>query len=198
MDAVSIPLAEIADRIRHALHNNLIEIGDLLLQAKAQLDHGKFQTWAMDELGIRPRSAQNYMNAAAFVKDKSATIAHLPPATLYKIAAPSAPPEIVEKVLAAETIDVSAIETELADYRHRQVTDARKKTRKPSRKNGEKRLAEHERLEAQARAAEAEREAEMRPFIERLKAAGMADELLHVMQDWSRSATLQRMLREAR
>ena len=199
MNTLCLPLPEIADRIRHALHNNVIEIGDLLLQAKAQLEHGEFQNWAKRELGIKPRSAQNYMNAAAFVKDKSETVALLPPATLYKIAAPSAPPEIVEKVLAAEAIDVSAIETELEDYRHRKAIEAtRKKTRKPTRKNDDKRLAEQERLKAQEKAAEAEREAEMRPFIERLKAAGMAGELLRVMEDWNRKATLQRMLQEAR
>ena len=173
MNAISLSLPEIADRIRHALHNNVIEIGDLLLQAKAQLDHGQFQTWAERELGIRPRSAQNYMNAAAFVKDKNETVALLPPAILYKIAAPSAPKEIVEKVVNAETIDVSAIETELADYRDRKriaKATTRMKSRKPSRQNNDRQLAKLRREEAQAKAAEAARQAEIRPLIEKLTA----------------------------
>lgn len=201
MDAVALPLAEIAARIRHALHNNVIEIGDLLLQAKAQLDHGQFQTWAESELGIRPRSAQNYMNAAAFVKDKSETVALLPPAILYKISAPSAPKEIVEKVVNAETIDVSAIETELADYRDRKrIIEAttRKKSRKPSRQSNDRQLAKLRREEAQAKAAEATRQDEIRPLIDRLTASGLVEELFRILEDWRLYGTFKDMLREAR
>ena len=201
MNAISLSLPEIADRIRHALHNNVIEIGDLLLQAKAQLDHGQFQTWAERELGIRPRSAQNYMNAAAFVKDKSETVALLLPAILYKIAAPSAPKEIVERVVNAEAIDVSAIETELADYRDRKriaKATTRMKSRKPSRQNNDRQLAKLRREEAQAKAAEAARQAEIRPLIEKLTASGLAEELFRVLHDWRLYETFKDMLREAR
>lgn len=198
MNAISLSLPEIADRIRHALHNNVIEIGDLLLQAKAQLDHGQFQTWAESELGIRPRSAQNYMNAAAFVKDKSETVALLPPAILYKISAPSAPKEIVEKVVNAETIDVSAIETELADYRDRKriiKATTRKQSRKPSLSSF---CQNADRMREKAKAAEAARQAELRPLVERLTASGVAEELLRVLDDYVLCGTFKDMLREAR
>jgi hypothetical protein len=75
-------------------------IGANLYAAKRMLGHGQFVQWVESECGFSPRSAQNYMRASEFAGDKCATVAFLPPAVVYRLAAPTAPPEVVFEVLA--------------------------------------------------------------------------------------------------
>jgi hypothetical protein len=75
-------------------------IGANLYAAKRMLGHGQFVQWVESECGFSPRSAQNYMRASEFAVDKCATVAFLPPAVVYRLAAPTAPPEVVSEVLA--------------------------------------------------------------------------------------------------
>jgi hypothetical protein len=51
------------------------------------LGHGQFVQWLESECGFSLRSARNYMRASEFAADKNATIARLPPATLYRLSA---------------------------------------------------------------------------------------------------------------
>jgi hypothetical protein len=77
---------------------DMIAIGYILLEIKAQLDHGQFTTWVENEIPIKIRLAQDYMRFAIGHR-KNATIALLPPSTVRILTAKSAPPEIVERVL---------------------------------------------------------------------------------------------------
>src|SRR5207249_2541722 len=79
---------------------DMIAIGNILLEIKAQLDHGQFTTWVENEIPIKIRLAQDYMRFAIGHR-KNATIALLPPSTARMLTAKSAPPEIVEQVLAS-------------------------------------------------------------------------------------------------
>ena len=54
--------------------------------------------WIEREVGILRRTAQAYMSAAKLA-EKSATVALLLPATVYRLAAPSVPAAVVEIVL---------------------------------------------------------------------------------------------------
>jgi hypothetical protein len=79
---------------------DLIDIGRDLLAAKKNLvDHGAFIEWVECEVGIVRRTAQAYMALAKFADDNGAAISLLPPTTAHRLAAKSAPPEIVSEVV---------------------------------------------------------------------------------------------------
>jgi hypothetical protein len=88
-------------RIRTRIQSSILEIGRELIAIKSRMEHGTFGKWIAAELNINIRTAENYMNAATFAEGKSESISFLPPSTLYALAAPSAPPEVVKEVLAA-------------------------------------------------------------------------------------------------
>lgn len=87
---------------------DLIDIGRDLLAAKEHLvDHGDFVKWVEAEVGIVRRTAQAYMAIAKLAVDKGAAVALLPPTTAHRLAAKSAPPEVVSEVVAkAQSGDV--------------------------------------------------------------------------------------------
>jgi hypothetical protein len=67
---------------------NVLRIGALLLEAKAQVKHGEWFPWLEAQTGASERTAQNYMAAARFAT-KYATVADLKlrPTALYYLAA---------------------------------------------------------------------------------------------------------------
>ena len=77
----------------------LIEVGRNLIAVKQQLDHGQFMDWVEIEVGIVKRTAQSYMAIARLADAKGATVALLPPTTAHRLAAISAPVEVVDHVL---------------------------------------------------------------------------------------------------
>jgi hypothetical protein len=95
-------LREQTARIRHqvkATATAIVWIGRDLTAVKQMLGHGQFVRWVESECGFSGRSAQNYMRTAEFLEGKSATIALLPLATLYRLSAKNAPPEVVAAVI---------------------------------------------------------------------------------------------------
>jgi hypothetical protein len=82
------------------LSANIIAIGRDLIEVRDRLAHGQFENWIERELGVGIRAAQYYMAVARFTDGKSETVALLPPSTLRILAAKSAPPEIIEEVIA--------------------------------------------------------------------------------------------------
>jgi phage/plasmid-associated DNA primase len=77
--------------LRQALH-----LGDLLLQAKAKVGHGRFKSWIENNCDLSERSAQRYMalkeqwpKIEAWLKDNSATVADLSLRKAEQIIAPS-------------------------------------------------------------------------------------------------------------
>jgi hypothetical protein len=90
-----------ADGIRRAQRASVQEIGRHLSAAKEALPHGSFTPWAVAELGMTARTAQRYMQAAAFLDGKPDTVSLLPPTLIYDLAAPSTPAEVVQQVVDA-------------------------------------------------------------------------------------------------
>lgn len=91
-----------ASRIRKLLRSTvptIIEVGHALFAAKEQVGHGKFSDWVDAECGFSLSSAENYMRVAEKFGDKIATVANLSPTTVYRLAAKSTPPSIVEAAL---------------------------------------------------------------------------------------------------
>jgi SOS response regulatory protein OraA/RecX len=100
--ATAASLRKQAARIREGVKATtaaIIEVGRGLIAAKQDLEHNQFCEWVEKECVFSVRSAQNYMRAAEFAEGKNATVALLQPATFYKLAAKSAPPEIVQEVI---------------------------------------------------------------------------------------------------
>jgi hypothetical protein len=95
-------LREKSGRIRHQVKvtaTAIVWIGRDLLAAKQMLEHGQFVDWVAKECGFSIRTAQNYTRTAEFLGGKSATVALLPLAMLYRLSGKNAPPEVVAAVL---------------------------------------------------------------------------------------------------
>ncbi len=84
---------------------DIIAIGQDLLEVKRELGHGLFQSWLKAEFDMSESAATKFMQVAArFGEDeiKSVKITNLPATVLYFLAAPSTPDEIVARVLSGE------------------------------------------------------------------------------------------------
>lgn len=96
---------------------SILETGVILLDAKSRLGHGLFTRWVQQEIGCTLRTAENYMRTATLFSGKSEIVSHLPPTTVYALAAVSTPPEVRTTVIAAlesgKDIDAQAIESEI-------------------------------------------------------------------------------------
>ena len=117
-----------AARIRRQVEaqvSAIVEIGALLLDVKASLEHGLFACWVTDELPFTLRTAEKYMTAASFCSGKSELVSHLAPSDLYKLAAPSTPLEIKSRVVecleSGKCIDMRAIEAEIRTARRSMI-----------------------------------------------------------------------------
>ena len=119
---------EARDRIKFRMAKtvqDIIEIGHDLIEVKNKLVHGDFQNWVRLELGVSPRTAQNFMNASTHLGGKSGIISHLPPTVIYTLAAPSTPIEVRKNLLKlAEDGDFIA-EMMVKEHRERAVPSKR-------------------------------------------------------------------------
>ena len=82
-------LTAIATEIRARAQTiaDVIEIGGLLIEAQAQLDHGEWLPWVERELDFTERTAQNYMAAYRFaLKYETVAYSKLTTSALYKLA----------------------------------------------------------------------------------------------------------------
>ncbi|RWH32222.1 DUF3102 domain-containing protein [Mesorhizobium sp.] len=94
----------------------VISIGDHLIIVKEQIGHGQFGRWLEAEFGWTARTAQNYMSAAEAFSGKAKCVSDLPVATVYKLAAPSTPTEVRQRIVAdleAGKIDHKQVENEI-------------------------------------------------------------------------------------
>ena len=67
---------------------NIVDIGNLLLEAKEQLAHGRWLPWLKKNFGSSDSTAQNYMNAARFIiKYPTVGYLNLRPMALYFLGA---------------------------------------------------------------------------------------------------------------
>jgi hypothetical protein len=122
-----------ADVLRQAAHQirsfernaaqAMITIGKTLLGIRDQLDHGQFGAWLKAEFNWTARTAQNYMRAAEIFGTKCETISHLPATLIYRLAAPSTPKQIQDKVVAdleaGKSIDHRALKKEITVSRQK-------------------------------------------------------------------------------
>lgn len=96
-----------------AVRVNIIVIGEKLLIAKSQCQHGEWLPWLKDNFGWSDRTARNFMQTAdAF--GKSETVSNLADLSidaraLYFLAAPSMPQEVRDKAWKASKVRQSGL-----------------------------------------------------------------------------------------
>src|SRR5205807_2289524 len=100
-DFVKVRATDIHRRLKRTAED-IIAIGQALIEVKARLEHGQFGNWLQSEFGMTDRHARNFMNVAGRFADKTETVSDLPATVLYLLAAPSTPDEIVEQVIDGE------------------------------------------------------------------------------------------------
>lgn len=191
-------LAEIAAAARGVMRASISEMGGLLLEAKTLVPHGKFAAWAQRELGISLRSAENYMAAARFLEGKSESVSHLPPAVIYRLAAPTAPPELVADVVAG-VLDPLEIKKRLtaADNARWQAEYA---ARRAARGQKRRRVTHHDPIAAKPvegpPRGERDLRAELAALAARIAESGLAQALIEVLSNDEKASALANILRE--
>jgi Protein of unknown function (DUF3102) len=102
-------LTEVETELSLALQNRtsaMLDIGRLLNEAKALVEHGAWLPWLRRHTALPARTAQQYMAAAAWADAKNATVAYLElhylsPGAIYALASGRYTDETVERVLDA-------------------------------------------------------------------------------------------------
>jgi hypothetical protein len=95
-------LRELAAQVRkhsRSSTESIIAIGKALIEAKEHLDHGQFCKWVSRECYFNIRSVQNYIRTAEFATREGEIVSLLNPATLYRLARPKTPPDVVRAVV---------------------------------------------------------------------------------------------------
>lgn len=98
----AVELHNLATAVHESLkrmHHDVFAIGRALLRVKRLLPRGAFLPWLKDEFGWDARTAQRFMSVAARLDGKYDSLSHLGPEVLYKLAARSTPPAVVEEVI---------------------------------------------------------------------------------------------------
>ena len=72
---------------------DIIEVGQKLIQVKERLGHGNFGTWLATEFNWDERTARRFMNVAESFSDKSDIMSevYFAPTALYELSSPSTP-----------------------------------------------------------------------------------------------------------
>jgi Protein of unknown function (DUF3102) len=131
----------------------LIEVGRNLVAVKQQLDHGQFIDWVEIEVGIARRTAQRYMRIAWLAETKSDSVSLLPPTTAYRLAAESAPREVVDHVL-DRAVNGEIVPDGAVEKMFKHARNQRRQTKKKDRRSRAASAAAYRRSEAGRREEE--------------------------------------------
>lgn len=108
---------EIHERTRRA-RQDMIAVGQRLIEVKAQLGHGQFGNWLKAEFAWSDQTALNLMNVAR-MGDHIPNHLEIAPTVLYALAAPSTPTEvrtaIIDRAAQGEVITVATVKALIND-----------------------------------------------------------------------------------
>lgn len=90
--------SEIKERMRRTAQD-IIEIGQKLIDVKQHLGHGKFGLWLRLEFEWTDRTARQFMRVAEAFKSENFSDLDFAPSALYLLAAPSTPDEVRREAL---------------------------------------------------------------------------------------------------
>lgn len=124
----------IKERIRRTAQD-IIEIGERLLDVKQRLPHGQFGLWLLFEFGWDERTAQRFMSVSAMFKnDKLSDLskaaldkASIDQSALYLLAAKSTPQEVRHEVL-----ERACLGETISHAKVKQILKASRPAKKPS------------------------------------------------------------------
>ena len=115
--------SEIKNLMRRTVQN-IIEIGEKLTEAKAQLGYGNFTKWLEHEFEWQERSARNFMRVAEVFKTANFADLDFAASALYLLAAPSIPEQVRETAITlanqGETITYSRAKDIINEYKQSQ------------------------------------------------------------------------------
>ena len=159
--AVRVQRAAEDIRGRHrSVMESIIATGKALLSVKDDLEHGQFTGWLKSEFGWSESTARNYMRAADVFGDKSATVAVLPPATVYALASPDTPAtfrtEVVQKIEAGDSVSPAEIRHALKQAKATRQQAAFEASKSPERKAKEARRRQRQQREMERHRREEE------------------------------------------
>jgi hypothetical protein len=89
---------QIKERIRRTAQN-ILEIGQKLIEVKERLGHGKFGDWLRAEFDWSDSAATKFMQVARQFKSVNFTNLNFAPSALYLLAAPSTPTKVRQQIL---------------------------------------------------------------------------------------------------
>lgn len=81
---------------------DIMVIGQALLDVKAQLGHGHFLAWIEAEFSMSYRTAARFMSVAERFAGKSDSVAHLPVGVLYMLSSGKVSDEVVDQVASGQ------------------------------------------------------------------------------------------------
>ena len=119
--------SEIKSLMRQTVQN-IIEIGEKLTQAKAELGHGNFTRWLKYEFEWQERSARNFMRVAETFKTAKFADLDFAASALYLLAAPSVSEGVRQTALEmaqnGETITYSKAKRLIGEYQQQEPAEA--------------------------------------------------------------------------
>ena len=78
---------------------DIINIGQSLIDVKGRLEHGQFYLWLEAEIGLNYRTANRFMSVAERFKSEQLLDLDILPSALYELSAPSVPETATEEAL---------------------------------------------------------------------------------------------------
>ncbi|MEM7590591.1 MAG: DUF3102 domain-containing protein [Cyanobacteria bacterium P01_A01_bin.83] len=78
---------------------DIIDIGQSLIDVKGKLEHGQFYLWLETEIGLNYRTANRFMSVAERFKSEQLLDLDILPSALYELSAPSVPETATEEAL---------------------------------------------------------------------------------------------------
>ena len=78
---------------------DLIDIGQSLIDVKDKLEHGQFYLWLETEIGLNYRTANRFMSVAERFKSEQLLDLDILPSALYELSSPSVPEAATEEAL---------------------------------------------------------------------------------------------------
>jgi hypothetical protein len=111
---------EIRERVKRT-QQDIIEVGERLIDVKSRLGHGRFLEWLRLEFDWTDQTARNLMNVAEAFKSKTVLDLPVSQKALYVLAAPSVPPaareEAVQKAANGQHVTYSEAKAIIATHK---------------------------------------------------------------------------------
>ena len=130
---ITVAAADEIRRQQRTVVDGIAKIGEALIRAKAALPHGTFLPWLQAEFDWTERTAQNFMSVAERFGTNPKRVSYLPLATVYRLASPSTPDDLRDRIVGqidnGESKTAYEIDSEIKSAR-REVASAREEAKK--------------------------------------------------------------------